>query len=81
MLAVPAKGTLIVSLGSKQGFKDGDKLNLYETVDTKDEQGNVVFSEAQRVGEVTLQTVPEERSKAAFTGDQAVTAGWGIKAK
>lgn len=81
VLAVPAKGTLIVSLGSKHGFKDGDKVNLYETVDTKDEQGNVVFSEEKLVGEVTLQAVQEERSKAAFAGDQAVKAGWVIKAK
>jgi curli biogenesis system outer membrane secretion channel CsgG len=81
VLAVPAKGTLIVSLGSKHGFKDGDKVNLYETVDTKDEQGNVVFSEEKLVGEVTLETVQEERSKAAYAGDQAVKAGWVIKAK
>ena len=81
VLAVPAKGVLIVSLGSKQGFKDGDKVNLYESVDTKDDQGNVVFSEEKLIGEITLQTVQDDRSKAAFTGEQAVKAGWVVKAK
>lgn len=81
VLAVPAKGTLIVSLGSKQGFKDGDKVNLYETIDTLDDKGNVVFSEEKLVGEVTLQTVQEERSKAAFAGEQTVKAGWVVKVK
>ena len=81
VLAIPAKGTLIVSLGSKHGFKDGDKVNLYETVETKDDQGNVVFSEEKLIGEITLQTVQEERSKAAFSGDQVVKAGWVVKAK
>ena len=45
VLAVPAKTTLIVSLGSKQGFQAGDKLHLYEAVDTKDDKGEVVFTE------------------------------------
>lgn len=81
VLAVPAKGTLIVSLGSKHGFKDGDKADLFETVDTKDDQGNVVFSEEKLVGEVTLQSVQEERSKAGYSGDQQVKAGWVVKGR
>ena len=81
VLAVPAKGTLIVSLGSKLGFKDGDKVDLFETVDTKDDQGNVVFSEEKLVGEVTLQSVQEERSKAGYSGDQQVKAGWVVKGR
>lgn len=81
VLAVVAKDTVVVSLGSKQGFKDGDKLKLYETVDTKDDQGNVVFSEEKLVGEVTLQSVQEERSKATYAGSQTVKAGWVVKAK
>src|SRR5690349_2966254 len=31
VLAVAGKDTIIISLGSKNGFKPGDKLNLYET--------------------------------------------------
>lgn len=81
VLAVAGKGVLIVSLGSKQGFKTGDKLTLFETVDTKDDQGNVVFSEEKPAGEITLDAVQEERSKASYAGDQAVKAGWVVRAK
>jgi len=81
VLAVAGKDTLIISLGSKQGFKDGDRLNLYETVDTKDDQGKVVFTEEKLVGEITLQSVQEERSKASYSGAQTVKAGWVVKAK
>lgn len=81
VIAVPAKGVVIVSLGSKQGFKSGDKLNLYQTVDTKDDKGAVVFTEEKLIGEITLDAVQEERTKAAYTGDADVKAGWVVKAK
>ena len=79
VLAVAGKGTLIVSLGSKQGFKAGDKLKLYETVDTKDDKGNVVFTEEKLVGEVTLDSTQDERSKATYSGNADVKAGWVVK--
>jgi curli biogenesis system outer membrane secretion channel CsgG len=81
VLAVPAKGVVVVSLGSKQGFKSGDKVALYQTNDIKDDKGNVVFSEEKLVGEVTLDAVQEDRSKANYTGDADVKAGWVVKAK
>lgn len=81
VLAVVSKDALIVSLGSKQGFKDGDKLKLYETVETKDDKGTVVFSEEKLAGEITLQAVQEERSKASYSGNQMVKVGWVVKAK
>jgi len=80
VLAVPAKGVLIVSLGSQHGFKAGDKLKLYETVDLKDDKGAVVFTEEKLVGEITLDAVQEDRSKAAFTGSADVKTGWVVKA-
>jgi curli biogenesis system outer membrane secretion channel CsgG len=80
VLAVPAKGVVIVSLGSRQGFKSGDKLRLYQTIDTKDDKGAVVFSEEKLVGEVALDVVQEEKSKANYTGDADVKAGWVVKA-
>lgn len=81
VLAVVDKSTMIVSLGSKQGFKTGDKLGLFETVDIKDEKGEVVFSEEKLAGEVTLQSVQEERSKASYTSPGEVKAGWVVKAQ
>lgn len=81
VLAVAGQGAIVVSLGSKQGFKTGDKLNLYETVDTKNDNGEVVFTDEKLVGEVTLQAVQEERSKASCDTALAVKAGWVVKAK
>jgi curli biogenesis system outer membrane secretion channel CsgG len=79
VLAVPSKGVLVVSLGSRHGFKAGDKLKLYETVELKDDKGEVVFTEEKLVGEITLDAVQEERSKAAYTGAAEVKAGWVVK--
>jgi hypothetical protein len=41
----------------------------------------VVFSEEKLVGEVTLDAVQEDRSKASYTGDADVKAGWVVKVK
>ena len=81
MLAVVGKDTAIVSLGSSQGFKAGDQLNLYETVDTKDANGVVVFTDEKLVGEVVLQSVQADRSKASYSGNAEIKAGWLVKAK
>ncbi len=80
VLAAPGKNVVIVSLGSKQGFKAGDKLKLYETVDTKDEKGVVVFTDEKLIGEIVLESVQDERSKARFDGTAEIKAGWVVKA-
>jgi len=81
VLAVVGKDVVIVSLGSNQGFKNGDKLNLYQTVDTKDASGAVVFTEEKLVGEIVLQSVQADRSKASYAGDAEIKAGWAVKAQ
>jgi curli biogenesis system outer membrane secretion channel CsgG len=81
ILAVASKDTIIVSLGSKEGFKEGDKLNLYQTNDVKDDKGNVVFTDEKLVGEITLSSVQEDRSRATYSGDAPVQQGWTVKAK
>ncbi|OQC26208.1 MAG: Curli production assembly/transport component CsgG [Verrucomicrobia bacterium ADurb.Bin063] len=81
VLAVAGKDAVIVSLGSNLGFKVGDKLDLYETVDIKDASGAVVFSEEKLIGEVILQTVQADRSKASYSGNAEVKPGWVVKAK
>jgi len=80
VLAVPGKGVLVVSLGSKHGLKDGDKLKLYEAIELKDDKGAVVFTEEKLAGEITLNAVQEERSKASYDGSAQVKAGWIVKA-
>ncbi|MDW8343329.1 MAG: CsgG/HfaB family protein [Verrucomicrobiae bacterium] len=79
VLAVAGKNTLIVSLGSDHGVKSGDKLKLYELVELKDDEGNVVFTEEKLVGEITLESVQADRSKAHYAGDAAVKKGWVVK--
>jgi curli biogenesis system outer membrane secretion channel CsgG len=81
VLAVASKDAIIVSLGANQGFKAGDKLNLYETADTKDASGAVVFTEEKLVGEVVLQSVQDDRSKASYSGNLDIKSGWIVKAK
>jgi curli biogenesis system outer membrane secretion channel CsgG len=81
VLAVAGKDTVIISLGSKQGFKEGDKLELYQTNDVKDDKGNVVFTDEKLIGEITLAGVQEDRSRASYAGDVAVQQGWTVKAK
>jgi len=81
VLAVADKDTIIVSLGSKHGFKTGDKLNLYETTEVKDDKGTVVFTDEKLVGEVTIQVAQDERSKVSYSGDREIKAGWTVKAK
>lgn len=80
VLAVAGNGVLVVSLGSRHGFQQGDKLKLYEAVDLKDDKGEVVFTEEKWVGEITLDTVQEERSKATYSGTAEVKPGWIVKA-
>jgi curli biogenesis system outer membrane secretion channel CsgG len=81
VLAVVNKTTVIVSVGSKQGFKAGDKFNVYETIDTKDDKGVVVFTEEKLAGELTLDSVQEDRAKATYAGTADVKGGWSVKAK
>lgn len=81
VLAVASKDAIIISIGAKQGLKDGDKLKLYETSEIKDDKGAVVFTEEKLVGEITIQSTQEDRSKATYSGDREIKAGWTVKAK
>ncbi len=81
VLAVASKDAIIVSLGSKLGFKEGDKLQLFQTNDVKDDKGNVVFTDEKLVGELTIVSVQDDRSRASYSGDLTVQQGWTVKAK
>lgn len=81
VLAVAGSDMIIVSLGSNQGLKEGDKLNLYQTVDVKDDKGNVVFTDEKLAGEITLLAVQDDRSRASYSGDAKVQQGWTVKPK
>jgi curli biogenesis system outer membrane secretion channel CsgG len=81
VIAVVSKTVVIVSLGATQGLKAGDKLQLFETVDTKDDKGAVVFTEEKPAGELTLDAVQADRSKASYSGAAEIKAGWVVKKK
>jgi serine/threonine protein kinase len=77
--AVPGQGIVIVSVGSQQGLKVGDKLQLFEPVEIKNEKGEVVWSEEKPAGEIILVEVQAERSKASHAGAGEVMAGWSVR--
>jgi curli biogenesis system outer membrane secretion channel CsgG len=79
VLAVVNQTTIVVSLGSKQGFKSGDKLKIYALEETKNDKGEVVFTEEKLAGEVTLDNVQEDKSKATYSGTAEVKTGWTVK--
>ena len=81
ILAVVNNDTIIISLGSNQGFKEGDHLKLYETSDIKDDQGKVVFTDEKIVGELTLSEVQEDKSRCTYAGGSKVQQGWLVKAR
>ena len=81
VLAVADKDTIIVSLGSKEGFKEGDHLELYQTTDVKDDKGTVVFTDEKLVGEIILSEVQAEHSRGSYAGDAQVQQGWTVKGK
>lgn len=74
-------GVVVVSLGAKHGLKLGDRLQLFELVDLKDESGQVIFSEEKAAGEVLLDAVNEDRSKGQYTGPSTPKVGWLVKKK
>lgn len=81
VIAVAGKDTIIVSLGSKEGLKAGDILELYQPSDVLDDKSNVVFTDEKLVGEITLQSVQDDKSRASYAGDALVQQGWTVKAK
>ena len=83
ILAVVDNDTIIVSLGSNQGFKAGDHLKLYATSDIKDDKGNVVFTDEKMAsGELTL-SWKCRKIKAAdpMRATQKCKQGWLVKAR
>lgn len=63
MLAAAGKDAVVVSAGNGRGFKNRHPLNLYETIDTRNEQGAAVFTEERPVVEITLKSGVEFHSR------------------
>jgi hypothetical protein len=75
ILAVVDNTTIIVSLGSNQGFKEGDQLDLFETTDIKDDKGNVVFTDQKLVGELVITKCKATGAAALIPATQRCSKG------
>ena len=65
---------------AKQGFKSGDKLDLFQTIDTKDDKGVVVFTDEKRVSENrTGRRCRTKKAKRIIRARAAVQSGWTVK--
>jgi curli biogenesis system outer membrane secretion channel CsgG len=76
VLAAPGGGIVILSIGTAQGWNNGDKIKIYEAVEIKNSTGEVVFTEKKLRGEATLEDVQEKSSKARVPEDIKATEGW-----
>jgi curli biogenesis system outer membrane secretion channel CsgG len=81
VLAAPNKEAVIINLGRQHGFKSGDRLNLFELNEIKDDQGVVVFKDEKLAGEIVLKQVEDDRSKATYSGDLVVKQGWVVRGR
>jgi curli biogenesis system outer membrane secretion channel CsgG len=76
VLAAPGGGIVILSIGTTQGWGNGDKIKMYEAVEIKNEAGEVVFTEKKLRGEAILEDVQEKSSKARVPDELKATEGW-----
>ena len=81
VLAFAGKDKIILSVGTQQGFKEGDKVDLYQVTDVKDDKGAVVYSDEKLIGELTLVSVQGDKSCASYNGDAVIQQGYVVKAK
>jgi curli biogenesis system outer membrane secretion channel CsgG len=65
-----------ISLGSNQGFKEGDKVNIYKSIEKKNKKGEVIATDYEPVTEITLLKVQKDKSMAEYTGAAAIEEGW-----
>jgi curli biogenesis system outer membrane secretion channel CsgG len=75
VLAVVSNQLIIVSLGSAQGLKIGDKLRVLKEVPVTDSKGKVVYSEEKEIGVLTVTDVQADRSKTTLASGTGVTEG------
>jgi len=64
VLAVTEDGVSIVSLGSEDGLRTGDTLNLIRLEHIRDRQGEPVWTEEVRIGSLKVTDVQSDRCKA-----------------
>lgn len=75
VLAVNQDGMCVVSLGSRDGIRTGDRLDVLTVHAIRDSSGEAVWTEEQREGSLTVVEVRADRCKAEAAGDTRVSEG------
>jgi curli biogenesis system outer membrane secretion channel CsgG len=74
-------GVVIVDLGKSNGLEPGATLTLLKPVQTLNSQGQVIWEEDEKCGEITLLAVQDKQSRARYEGSAEVKEGWKVQAQ
>jgi len=75
ILAVVNIQMIIISLGSGNGLKIGDKLKVFKPQNVTDSSGKVVYTEEKEIGLLVVTEVQADRSKAAVVSGAGISEG------
>jgi len=75
ILAVVNNQMIIISLGSGNGLKIGDKLKVFKPQNVTDSSGKVVYTEEKEIGLLVVTEVQADRSKAAVVSGAGISEG------
>ncbi len=79
VLAVSGDSLIVVSLGSNNGIRVGDRLQILKENVIKDSKGNVVYSEDVPIGVLVVYKVQPDRSLARKESGNEVKEGYKVK--
>jgi curli biogenesis system outer membrane secretion channel CsgG len=65
-----------VSLGTKNHFAKGDKIKLYQPIEKKNQQGKVILTTYNEVGEIELIKVQKDKGMGVYSGSATINEGW-----
>ena len=79
ILAVGGDRDIIVSLGTFNGLKEGDTLQVFRLDIVRDSAGRPVFTQERPVGVITLTDVQRDRSKAMRVSGERFEEGFVVR--
>jgi curli biogenesis system outer membrane secretion channel CsgG len=79
ILAVASGKVAIVSLGRRNGIRDGETLNVFEVKHIRDSRGSIVYTDERPIGLLRVTEVKEDRSKAIQIGGDALAEGYVVR--
>jgi len=72
---------LVVAMGSNEGLKVGDKLNLVKVTEVRNKNKEVVLRDEEPVGEVTVESVQADKCKVGFPANLKPEEGWMVRVR